>query len=276
MIRYIIILFICNFAYTENYCQSISGIIVDRVDGLPLKYVNIGVLHKAIGTITDSKGHFELESKGILFDDSIRISMIGFKNQTFSVHDLVSNQLFALEKDSVMLDEVTIGNILLNSKIIGTKSTKNRNETSWGSGFGKGGEIGTKIKIGTESAVLIKELYMYFTDIKYDSALFRLHIRSLKNDLPYNEILQQNILFIVEKKNGWVNISLEDYEIWIDQDVSLTLESVIAWGTCNNGHCVSISAKKSKGGAIYAREANEVDWIYGKDYSLGIRVKIKY
>ena len=58
----------------------------------------------------------------------------------------------------------------------------------------------------------------------FNSCLFRLHIRSVVNDLPATELLNENILLLITKKSGWTDVDLRKYNLVFKEDIALTIE----------------------------------------------------
>lgn len=110
----------------NSFTQTVSGTVLSNTDKKPLANVNIGVLNKTIGTITDETGHFVLRSSHLFPSDSIRISMIGFKSQVFVIHQLKENETFELVEEITMLKEVVVHSHLLQNEEVGTKSSSKR------------------------------------------------------------------------------------------------------------------------------------------------------
>jgi hypothetical protein len=54
----------------------------------PVEYVNIGIVNKNIGTISNNNGEFVLAIPAEFENDSVRFSMVGYVPLTLSVADL--------------------------------------------------------------------------------------------------------------------------------------------------------------------------------------------
>lgn len=257
----------------NSFSQVVSGTVLSITDKKPLASVNIGVLHKAIGTITDETGHFLLRSSYLSPRDSIRISMIGFKSQVFAVRAIKENETFELLEDVTILQEVIVQSQLLHDKEIGTKSSSKRIVTGWAQ-YGTGGERGLKIGF-KKYPIQLEELNFFIANNGYDSIVLRLHIRSIQNDLPDKELLTQEILIPVTIKSGWVNARLNNYNLMLDQDVVLSLEWLKAWGKCRGDECLLFSLSIFEG-TLYAKEASEANWLRKSKKSPSIYLKIRY
>ena len=166
----LILLFIASIIGYNTFGQKISGTVISKSDNLPLQYVNIGVLSKNIGAITDSEGNFTLESSKILKEDSIRISMIGFKSQTYCLNDWQNNSVIKLDVDVVGLDEIVVYSIPLQSKTLGTKAQSRKVVTGW-CGYGVGSERGLKIS-SKKYPIFVDELNFFIAKNDYDKIIF--------------------------------------------------------------------------------------------------------
>ena len=102
-----------------------TGVISEAKSDVKLPYVNIGVLNKNLGTVTDNQGAFELKLDKSYIDDTVRISMIGYKARVFLISDLFrqkGNIQIKLEEEIPELKEVVVTTKNLKSKILGNKT----------------------------------------------------------------------------------------------------------------------------------------------------------
>ena len=253
----------------QLYSQIITGKVVDSSNGEPLGYVSIGVINTSLGAITNEKGNFKIDVNGQSPKDIVRISMISFKPQTFTIEELsLKENTIKLIASPTQLAEVIV-------KPNGTSTEIGTNSYSWhggfcgwgGTQFGKGNEIGTRIKLGT-LAVRLKSLHIRLYKQSFDSSLFRLHIRTIANNLPLDELLNDNILIVVVKKSGWVDIDLSKYNLVFSGDIALTLEWVKVNGintdrliTVNGFKGLNVLFNVKKGeGCTYVKWGVEAKW----------------
>ena len=259
------------FLTVQVQAQQISGKVIDSSSGKSLEYVNLGVIDTSLGVTTNEKGEFSLDIKGQLPKIKVRVSMIGYKPQTFQIEELTNKaNIIKLEIEAVQLGEVTVKPFVGKLKTIGTTSfTSHGALCGWGGiQKGKGNEIGTKIELGT-SAVLVKSLHVRVSKQSFERSLFRLHIRNIVDNLPSKELLTENIIIPITKQSGWVDIDLSKYNLVFDGNIALTLEWVDVAITNKlkliqvNGkkeYCVLFN-KKQKQGNIYTRWGSEAKWI---------------
>jgi hypothetical protein len=131
--RYFVVFFLFILARTTVFSQEttviqkVSGIIVNDNTKLPLSNVNIININKVRGTVSDSKGNFEIE---VGVTDTLHLSLIGFKSIKIRVtNDWVKNKTTKIQmtESAIALEEVVVrpydltGYLEIDSKLIPTK-----------------------------------------------------------------------------------------------------------------------------------------------------------
>lgn len=105
-----------------TYAQSIFGKVLDSVQGKPLEYANIGIVNTSFGTVTDEMGEFKFEVNELESTAIVRISMIGYKSQTFTIEEIINKEIIiTLVETPIELGEVVI-RPLNNERKIGAKA----------------------------------------------------------------------------------------------------------------------------------------------------------
>ena len=206
----------------------VKGIIKSENTQEILPYVNVGIINKGIGTVTNDKGNFYLLVQKRQYNDSIKLSMIGYQSKTFLVKDFVitikkNNTIYLTEKTEA-LNEVIVTTRKLKQRILGNKSSNSKYEmTSSLLGI----EIGILIKI-KRSPTYLKSFNTEIHTKKYSSFKFRLNIYDIKDGLPNNNLLKESIYIDKNdiKEDGHINIDLKPYSIIVEDDFFITLELV--------------------------------------------------
>jgi hypothetical protein len=131
--RYFVVFFLFILASTSVFSQEITvtqkvfGTIVNDNNKLPLSNVNIININKVRGTVSDSKGNFEIE---VGVTDTLHLSLIGFKSIKIRVtNDWVKNKITKIQmtESAIALEEVVVrpydltGYLEIDSKLIPTK-----------------------------------------------------------------------------------------------------------------------------------------------------------
>lgn len=216
------------------YAQSIIGQIIDQNSNDPLAYVHIGIRDKGIGCISDENGNFSLDVSTASTSDSITISMIGYVEQTIPIKNNMSKKLLLHMKQRIHNTQ----EVLINSsrivrknrkpKVIGRK--KAGSNLTGGSGTGFGGEFGLKIRTG-KKLVKLSDINFYLDTLRHDSLLIRVNIYSIKNDLPFRSLLQNDLLLTCYKGESLITRNLEEFNIYLSENVIITLEVIKGWNS---------------------------------------------
>ena len=211
--------------------------------------------------------------------------MIGYKAQTFSIEELSNKEnVIKLKQKFVQIEEVIV-KPSNNFKKVGTISRSLQGVCGWGGNRrGKGHEIGLKIDLGT-SFVKLQDLHIRVHQQAFDSSLFRLHIRDIKNDLPHEELLNNNILITITRSSGWVDIDLSKYNLVFKGEIALTLEwlKVLALNEnklkrvnkSNQKTANVLFSVKKKQRCIYTKWGAEAKWIKSDTQSPSIYLTVQ-
>ena len=128
--------------------KVIQGNVVDAKTGLPLPFVNIGVLKKEIGTVSNEQGKYEILLGPELGSDTLRVSSVGYKAKVIPVKEMLlrSSNDIRLEEEIQQLTEVVVTSRQLKKKNLGNKTTSKF--VSTGFGYDQlGAEIGIRLKV---------------------------------------------------------------------------------------------------------------------------------
>jgi hypothetical protein len=266
------VLFLFVFILLSIYSngQIISGKVIDSSTEEPLAFVSIGVKNMPLGTITDEQGNFEFKIKDCSGDSIVRVSMISFEPQIFTINDLIGkSNIIRLNTVAYEISEVIIRPSGKLRKVGNTDYNKKAGFCGWGrSDYGKGCEVGLKMKLG-KKPVQLRSMHIRVHRQSYDSSLFRIHIRELDNNNPSKELLTENILFKSLKETGWTDIDLSSYNLVYNGDIMVSIEWVQVYGVIkeremlinNNtyGEYVLISNQRNNG-LTYTKWGSEDKW----------------
>jgi hypothetical protein len=203
----------------------VSGKVVDMVTRDALAYVNIGIPEKNTGTVTQHDGSFLINADAGLLLDSLRISMVGYQPRTYAISDFVNRSkplVILLKRNITELTEAVVIAKHLPTKIKGNTTVSRFISIGLPLKF-LGSETGIKIRVGKDP-VLLKNFSFNISDNRLDTALFRMNIYNFKNGVPFENILQQNVLIPVGKQTGRYTINLTDYRIIVKGDLLISLE----------------------------------------------------
>ena len=119
MIRNFFILIIFFSLTKKIYCQSLNVQIIDSVTTQPIPYTNIYFSNNN-GLISDENGNFELIKSQLSQNDSMHISMLGYKKSSFLIKDF-NDTIIKLIQTPIKLSDVFLTNKKLSSEEIISK-----------------------------------------------------------------------------------------------------------------------------------------------------------
>lgn len=220
-------LIICH---SVSFAQKYSGEIVDGLSGEPVPYVNIGIVSKNIGTVSNSKGEFTIELDSSQDNDSLFISCIGYKRKAFLISSLKESFnpsgkiIVELETRIYEINEVVV-------RPFGTKIYTLGNFCDVNSAYGNafyskelGTEIGVIIKLPrNKKTAFLQNLRFVVGKFTFGRFPVRINIYNLKDGKPGENILKEQILTEI-KSAGEHIIDLDKYKIITDGDFFISLE----------------------------------------------------
>ena len=246
--------------------QIIEGTIHDAASGEPLAYVNIGVVGKDVGTVSDAQGRFQLTIEEQYNQDELKISMVGYQPRSFAVADfteqLKQDPKVTLTEAIVTLEEVLIEDKRyrgrkLKERIIGNTKAVTTNRTYFAFNA-LGNEMGIYIDV-KRNPTFVQEFNLYITENKYDTFKFRLNFYSVKNGLPDKNLLDKNIIASFAKKEGKLSVDLRQYNIMLEDDVIVTMKWIEELGE----HGLAFATGGNWNRRAIVRHTSQGDWKEG-------------
>ncbi|MCK0160974.1 carboxypeptidase-like regulatory domain-containing protein [Allomuricauda sp. F6463D] len=254
-----LIVFLPFTLFSQN--NDIKGIIVDSKTGLGLPYVNIGIVNKGIGTVSDEYGQFILMLNSEISNESIvQISSIGFVTKRIKVKELkeIPNNKISLEEDIYQLNEVVVSvkrKEKYRDETIGFSFQSKKKLGYWRGDGSLGAELVTKIYVDKKTRKLNSFIFRVLENVS-DSLLMRVNIYKGNTIEPKEKINKVNILHTITKNYGPEEVDLRKFGIFIDDDFMIGLELLKVYG--NNIDLV-LSASDEPGYS-YRRYASQDKW----------------
>lgn len=264
-------LLIINSAFTQTW----KGIVIDVNSRKQLEFVNIGVLHKNKGTVTNEIGKFSFDLTNLSDYDTIRISYIGYEHTDILVGQC-KNYLLELNDASIELTPISFS---IDEVVITANKTKkiitgnNIKSSIVVSGFRNnelGSEVGTVLKYRKKKKGYIISLNFNIASNNYDSLFFRVNLYKMKNGLPSKNILQKPIYVNSTIQKGTLTVNLSKENISIKEDSFVSIELVKNLG--KNGLYFKTAFLKSPS---FAKQTSQSDW-NKTSVDLGFWAEISY
>ncbi|MBO0355604.1 carboxypeptidase-like regulatory domain-containing protein [Muricauda ruestringensis] len=261
-----------------GYCQGkqISGEVRNFENNDPLPYVNIGIVNKGVGTVSDEHGLFKLDlNERTTSKDTVIFSFIGFKTEKYLVSELNNQKrTILLQPQNTKLDEVILSSkkITLKHKRIGrTSKGLGLTHSNFYSYYEKdvddrlSKEKGMKFKIRKNCH--LQDLNFNITSNDFKSLKFRVNFYKIENGLPTDLMVQKNIVFeIKDNFLGWFKVDLEPYDIYLKEDVeemAVTIQWLKSVKTDEKSKYFGISTASSPTHTAYFREKAMDSWTKG-------------
>ena len=272
--------------------QTIGGTIADLQTHQVLPFVNIGIVGRDVGTVSDENGRFALSVQNIASTDTLRLSMVGYSTQIWTLADFLqkheAQSTIYLTPANIELATVTIHPSHLKTRILGSK-TENRAISAGFKINDLGSELGVLIKT-KKNPTFVRRFNCFVAHNSYDTLFFRVNIYDAPNGKPTHNLLSQNVF--VEKvgfKSGWISIDLSPYTIEVQNDFVVSLEWVKDLDTnvpkdistreaqrkMRRGEGLSFSVTPFGAPLLY-RKASQGNWEKLIAPSVGFNVEVEY
>ncbi len=272
--HFLFLALICSLTCFAQYETTIEAKLLDKKTNQPIPYANIGFFEKSIGTVSDANGDFKLLylDDAIGNTDELQVSALGYQTLKVSKKQferyLVNTNKIYLRPEPLALDAV----VITNDKKVQVRLGSNDNSSDlmgyWKDKKALGGELATKIKIRKDNTQLLDFKFNVLENAS-DSIKVRVNIYEYKRGKPHKKISSQNIFHTISKKSGLEVIDLKPYNIFVSDDVVISLELLEVFGSDIS---LAISARKDYKGNSFTRYISKDKWNKMKFISLNFSV----
>ena len=274
------LLTICLIYYSAPFSQIYSGKLVDKNSRITIPYVNIGIVNKNIGTVSNAKGEFKLELNSAKENDTLFISCIGYERKEYLISSFINSFgsidqiLIELQPKIYELADVVI-------KPFGTKIYTLGNFCESNSAYGNafyskelGTEIGILIKLPDNKNIAFLQNFRFEVGkFTFDKFPVRLNVYDVINGMPNENILREPIFININSTDEYI-VEMEKYKIITNGDFFITLEYYrIADG--KEGELVFCAVENENNGNGYFRLTSQGSWMPEIVANTGFSVQIK-
>lgn len=254
---------------------KIKGEVLDLKNNEALAYVNIGIRNKNVGTVTQKDGSFQFDIPSIYSADSLTISIAGYNNETIAIYRLIhesgSNIIF-LKQRYAELNDVVIIKKSLPVKILGNTTTSNFVSVGLPLKF-LGSEVGVKINLG-KKPVMLKKFSFNVSGNRLDTAVFRMNIYDIRNGIPYENVLQNNILIRLGKQTGLYSVDLTPYKMKMNGEILLSLEWIGGSSATVGNGAIFLSAGFLNS-STWHRITSQGEWKKAPGLGVGLNIEVQ-
>ena len=255
-------IFLLCFPLVAGAQEVLSGRITDSL-GLSVPYVNIGVVGKGKGTVSDSKGQYQIDLTGVAPKDSIYFSHLNYYRRAFTVKDLRRDPKVVLVEHVFELPSFTVSQ----------KKPKLQTIKGMGTYIGQvyygGKDVLNKEEIGNiitlKHTYLAKEFELPVLKNTMPNLVLRLQILKIEDDGTLTPLMEKPIYLSIPQNNQKQKIVQELQVVLPKGRIWVGLRTVEGAG---DGHFVF---EGNFSGGYELREG-----VFKKfDLSLGVRYGIK-
>jgi hypothetical protein len=197
---------------------TVRGRVLDSESGKGVPFVNIGLLEKNIGTLSDEDGSFELTIPPGPGMDSVLFSSIGYKRAWVGIQELnhAGPVIVPLSPSRIMLQDVTVKSRRYRKSRLGWMGGKDGViplDTVQG-----GGTVAMLLE-SVSSTNFVDKLQVRLMYNSKDTLRFRLHFFAYDSlhDKPGEELMTKEVMLTEQKRFGWLRYNLISEDIRIDQ-----------------------------------------------------------
>ena len=224
---------------------------------LKQEFVNIGIVNRNQGTITNLKGEFQLTVPKKFERDSITISHINYHPVKLVVKNF-KNKPISLQPKTTQLIEVVVSNKKTKTRKRGVKSHSKLLSMRVASKDNDVIEVAQRINI-PEKEVQVKSVN--FNILKYskvEGVKVRINFYENVDNAPGKRIIAKNIVLSIpiQSKLGWIHIDLNENDIYIAQDFFVAIEFIPNFKTST---VIDLGAILTKGRG-YSRTSSLGTW----------------
>ncbi len=279
MIRYhITLLFLFFWSILVCAQKDYKGKVIDASSSKPIPFVNIGIVDKGVGTVSDEDGlfHLYLNPEIVNSNDNILFSSLGYEPRTVQVSkaEYLYNEypVIKLKPSTIALQEVvvTLNEMEFVDEMVGYRKFYGSKVFGyWKENMALGGELGTRIMV-KKGFRKLNSMGFEMALNEMDSVLLRINIydRKGKNFSPKNNLNKsgKNILHKIRTGDTFAKIDLRPYGITVEDDFNVSIELIKVFG--NKPVALVIPAISNDAGS-FRRYASQDNWTRISDSGMG-------
>lgn len=208
--------------------QLIKGTVTNARTHEALAFVNIGVVGKALGTVADEQGAYQLAFKEALANEPVRVSSLGFASRTLTLRELAAQPNVALTPETVSLNEVLVpGKTLLRRTHILGNPGNSTNTTNTLSAADLGSQEGLVIKLSRRPTRVLNANFNIAQSssgtVTFRVNLYRLDAKGRPTD---TKLMARDVVVTMPIVKGPVTVDLNAEKLVLNENFFLSVEMV--------------------------------------------------
>ncbi|SFQ21329.1 carboxypeptidase-like regulatory domain-containing protein [Hymenobacter arizonensis] len=248
---------------TAAAAQTISGSITNTATQEGLPYVNIGVVGKDLGTVSNESGYYKLVFRADLANDTVRVSSLGYRTRLLTLRELLAQPNVALTPESVPLAEVLVKG---KSRFRRTHTLGNTGNSEMAtntlSSNSLGSQVGTVIKLNRQPTKLLNAVFNIARSspgqVTFRVNIYRLDARGLPTE---TKLLNRNVIVSSPIVRGPITVDLSADQLVLSEDFFLAIEMIKWVDAAPSGAEFAFSAAVGYShNEIYYRKGSQALW----------------
>ncbi|GHT16919.1 hypothetical protein AGMMS4956_20140 [Bacteroidia bacterium] len=206
--------------------KNITGVVLNETSQLPVEFVNIGIVYKNVGTVSNANGQYRLFVDTTFYNDTLLFSCIGYEPRTIKISDLQkdSSPIILLREKVYEIKDVVIIPRQYKEKTLGVTSKSKAFQMGFEENI-LGYEMGLLMNV--KKTALLKRVNINIAHCSYDTIFYRLNIYKVfaKN---FENILREPIYINIPKEltTNEIHVDLLSKNIVVEGDFLIALEHV--------------------------------------------------
>lgn len=260
---------LAHILFSQNICK---GVLLDNSTKQPIEFANIGIVGKGVGTVSNERGEYNFIIPDSLMNNTVKISMIGYKAESFSTERFQKLSEINLIQSATNLNEVAIAVKKTKVKVLGNE-TKTKAVSAGFKNNSLGAEFGIRLHIKNPQTHLRKLMFNINRNSLDKLPIFRFNVYAMdKKGNPGENILKQNIIVSPSEKTGFVEFDLTPYAIFVDDDVIISIEWIKDLGDAKGLYF----STKLIGSSTYFRQTSQAKWEKINAIGVGLHAEVAY
>jgi hypothetical protein len=122
--------------------------------------------------------------------------------------------------------------------------------------------------------VILKTFSFNISDNRLDTAVFRMNIYNFKKGVPFENIIQKNVIVPVGKQTGRFTVNLTSYKLDMKGDILLSLEWIEGSSSGSGNGAIFLSASFLNS-ATWHRVTSQGEWKKATGLGVGLNMEVQ-
>jgi len=268
----------CFWLVLSLPAQTLQSTLLDFNTREPIPFVNIGILGKNLGTVSDDEGKFSLEAPktGWNSSDTLRLSSIGYQSVDFvQLHEKELPKSIYLKPLTLTLPTVVINP----KKFKRPKVLGHRNNSPKMIFYFQSNRLGTELCNLIEvkkGSYYLKKAHFNIAQNKFGPLFFRVHVYENEDGKPGKNLLPRELIVSSDLKSGTLSVDLAPYNLVLENDFFLGLEWVKTLNKGNISKDLQFCIGLGQAGGIFTKSTSQAPWKEQSQRKFGFKVHLGF